>query len=75
MAADQPFAGLPDSLAASLCGRVAILRLARPHKRNALDDTIVNGIETFFASLPADIRAAVIHGEGEHFPPASTSPS
>ena len=67
MAADQPFTGLPDSLAASLRGRVAILRLARPHKRNALDDTTVNGIETFFASLPADIRAAVIHGEGEHF--------
>ncbi|MEP7030600.1 MAG: crotonase/enoyl-CoA hydratase family protein [Pseudolabrys sp.] len=58
---------LPDSLSASRDGDVAILKLARPQKRNALDDTTVVGIETFFTSLPGDIAAVLLHGEGEHF--------
>jgi enoyl-CoA hydratase/carnithine racemase len=58
---------LPSSLAAERRGNVAILRLARAQKRNALDDSIVLGIETFFTSLPGDIAAAVLHGEGDHF--------
>jgi (methylthio)acryloyl-CoA hydratase len=58
---------LPPSLAAKRRGNIAILRLARAQKRNALDDTTVLGIETFFTSLPADIAAAVLHGEGDHF--------
>lgn len=67
MAAETPIAGLPQSLAGTLRGELAILRLARPEKRNALDDTTVDGIETFFDSLPATVRAVVLHGEGEHF--------
>lgn len=67
MAAETPIAGLPQSLAGTLRGELAILRLARPEKRNALDDTTVYGIETFFDSLPATVRAVVLHGEGEHF--------
>ncbi|GIK79872.1 MAG: crotonase/enoyl-CoA hydratase family protein [Pseudorhodoplanes sp.] len=67
MAAETPIAGLPQSLAGSLRGDIAILRLARPEKRNALDDGTVDGIETFFASLPANVRAVVLHGEGDHF--------
>jgi enoyl-CoA hydratase/carnithine racemase len=43
------------------------LRLTRTQKRNALDDTTILGIETFFTSLPSDIAAAVLHGEGDHF--------
>lgn len=58
---------LPATLAAERRGNVAIVRLARPQKRNALDDTTVLGLETFFTSLPDDIAAAVIHGEGDHF--------
>lgn len=58
---------LPDSLSAERHGTVAVLRLARPDKRNALNDTTVLGIETFFSSLPDDIGAALIHGEGDHF--------
>jgi enoyl-CoA hydratase/carnithine racemase len=58
---------LPASLAASRQGNVAIVRLARPHKRNALDDTTVLGLETVFTSLPNDIAAALLYGEGEHF--------
>ncbi len=48
-------------------GEVAVLRLARPAKRNALDDATVSAIEEFFAAPPGDIRAAVLDGEGAHF--------
>ena len=58
---------LPASLAAEREGAVAILTLARPQKRNALDDETIQGIETFFTSLPDGIGAVVLHGEGEHF--------
>jgi (methylthio)acryloyl-CoA hydratase len=46
---------------------VGILRLSRPHKRNALDDATIQGIENFFSAMPERIKAVIIHGEGEHF--------
>ena len=58
---------LPRSLRAERRGEVAILSLARPQKRNAIDDPTVLGIEAFFAGLPDAIKAAVIAGEGDHF--------
>ena len=58
---------LPPSLKTERRGAVALVRLARPGKRNALDDPTVLGLETFFDRLPDDIRAVVLHGEGEHF--------
>jgi enoyl-CoA hydratase/carnithine racemase len=58
---------LPPSLHFERRGAVGILRLSRPHKRNALDDGTIQGIENFFAAIPDDIKAMVIHGEGEHF--------
>lgn len=58
---------LPASLIAERDGPVAILRLNRPQKRNALDDETITGIEQFFAAPPDGIGAALIAGEGEHF--------
>jgi (methylthio)acryloyl-CoA hydratase len=58
---------LPASLAASRHGSVAVLKLNRPQKRNALDDETVIGIEHFFTSLPGDVAAVLLAGEGEHF--------
>jgi enoyl-CoA hydratase/carnithine racemase len=58
---------LPPSLRAERRGGLAILSLARAHKRNALDDVTVAGIEAFFAELPDGIKAVVLAGEGEHF--------
>jgi enoyl-CoA hydratase/carnithine racemase len=58
---------LPASLTAEQEGDVAILRLNRPHKRNALDDETIIGIEQFFTSLPEGIGAVLLAGEGEHF--------
>lgn len=65
--ADLTWQRLPPSLTAERRGDVALMRLSRPEKRNALDDTTVLGIETFFSSLPADVKAVVIYGGGEHF--------
>ena len=46
---------------------VAVIRLTRPKKRNALNDGLVIAIRNIFDSLPSTVRAAVIEGEGEHF--------
>ena len=48
-------------------GAVAVVRLCRPAKRNALSDALIAAIRDVFQNLPEDARAAVIHGEGEHF--------
>jgi enoyl-CoA hydratase/carnithine racemase len=58
---------LPASLAAELRGDIAVLGLARPQKRNALDDETVLGIETFFQELPSSVKAVVLYGQGDHF--------
>ncbi|MET7298887.1 crotonase/enoyl-CoA hydratase family protein [Embleya sp. NPDC005575] len=62
-----PLPALPPSLRVERHGPVAVLRLARPAKRNALDDATVLGLEAFFAAPPADVRAVVLDAEGDHF--------
>ncbi len=65
-AADQP--ALADAgLATERRGPVLVLRLARPAKRNALNDAMIAAIGTLFAALPSGTRAVVVHGEGSHF--------
>lgn len=59
--------GLPPTLRAARAGKVAVLTLARPAKRNALNDEAVLGIERFFSHLPEDIACVVIGAEGDHF--------
>ena len=51
---------LPPSLHFEQRGAVGILRLSRPHKRNALDDATIRGIEDFFAAVRDDIKAVVL---------------
>src|SRR5215472_7202282 len=65
--ATSVFGDLPPSLRAEQHAEIVVLKLARAEKRNALDDPTVQGLETFFASLPEGIRAVVLCGEGEHF--------
>jgi enoyl-CoA hydratase/carnithine racemase len=48
-------------------GPVAVVRLTRPGKRNALNDGLIIAIRHLFQNLPAEAKAAVIHGEGDHF--------
>jgi enoyl-CoA hydratase/carnithine racemase len=58
---------LPTSLVLERHDAVAVLRLSRPAKRNALDDATVLGIESFFAAPPAWARAVVLDAEGDNF--------
>jgi enoyl-CoA hydratase/carnithine racemase len=58
---------LPASLEYEIDGAIAIVRLARVAKRNALDDETVRGIETIFGSLPDAVRAVVLSARGDHF--------
>ena len=46
---------------------VAVIRLTRPAKRNALNDGLILAIRDLFENLPEGVRAAVIDGEGDHF--------
>ena len=48
-------------------GEVAVLRLSRVAKRNAIDDPTVLGLETFFATPPEGVTAVVLDAEGPHF--------
>jgi len=53
-----------------ICGdeqEVAVVRLTRGAKRNALSDSLVLALRNIFEQLPSSVRAAVIDGEGPHF--------
>ncbi len=46
---------------------VAVIRMTRAAKRNALNDALIASLRKLFEEMPASVRAAVIDGEGEHF--------
>ncbi|MBL0423154.1 crotonase/enoyl-CoA hydratase family protein [Ramlibacter sp. AW1] len=50
-----------------LRGAVAVIRLNRAAKRNAINDGLVLAIRDTFEHLTSDVRAAVIVGNGDHF--------
>ena len=53
-----------------ICGddkEVAVIRLTRGAKRNALSDGLILALRNIFEELPSSVRAAVIDGEGPHF--------
>jgi enoyl-CoA hydratase/carnithine racemase len=56
-----------SSLEITRSDNIAVLRLNRPRKRNALNEPTIRALERFFSDVPDGIRAAVIHGAGEHF--------
>ena len=58
---------LPASLAAERRGDVAVLQLKRAHKRNALDDDTVLGLDAFFSAIPDDIGAVLLTADGDNF--------
>jgi (methylthio)acryloyl-CoA hydratase len=66
----QPATGLLAELhllRIEIAGPVAHVRLNRPAKRNAINDTLVAQLQTAFINLPASVSAAVLSGEGDHF--------
>ena len=48
-------------------GSVAIVRLTRPTKRNALNDGLIASLRHIFENLPKEAHAAVVAGDGDHF--------
>ncbi len=59
--------GLPPTLRLGRQGAVAVLTLARAAKRNALDDTTVEGLHRFFATPPEWAAVVVLDADGDHF--------
>ncbi|WP_127995656.1 crotonase/enoyl-CoA hydratase family protein [Piscinibacter defluvii] len=59
-------AGL-DLLHIETAGAVAHVRLNRPAKRNAVNDTLVAQLHTCFVNLPSEVHAVVLTGAGDHF--------
>ncbi|TDO48435.1 enoyl-CoA hydratase/carnithine racemase [Kribbella sp. VKM Ac-2527] len=58
---------LPDSLVVERHDQVAVVRLSRESKRNALDDATVLGLERFFSAPPRWARVVVLDAAGAHF--------
>ncbi|MGL5446683.1 MAG: crotonase/enoyl-CoA hydratase family protein [Rhabdaerophilum sp.] len=48
-------------------GKIALLTLNRPERRNAIDDATIEAIEAFFTRPPAGVKAVVLRAAGEHF--------
>jgi len=48
-------------------GDIAVVRLMRASKRNALSDGLILALRDTFDNLPSHVRAAVIDGDGPHF--------
>jgi enoyl-CoA hydratase/carnithine racemase len=48
-------------------GDIAVVRLNRAAKRNALSDALVLAVRHAFENLPSSVRAAVLDGAGDHF--------
>ena len=48
-------------------GDIAVIRLTRPTKRNALNDALIASLRHIFENLPENTKAAVIAGDGDHF--------
>ena len=46
---------------------VAVLRMTRAAKRNAINDALIASLRHLFETMPASVRAAVVVGDGEHF--------
>ena len=46
---------------------VALITLNRAAKRNALNDALILALRDTFQDLPKSVRAAVVHGSGDHF--------
>jgi enoyl-CoA hydratase/carnithine racemase len=63
----RPAVSALPHLAVEERGPVAVVRLDRPAKRNAVNDALIGSLERFFEAPPAEAKAVVLAGNGEHF--------
>ena len=64
--ASGPLSAL-NMLVLQKAGAVLHIRLNRPAKRNSISDELLAQVHTAFINLPADVKAVVLSGEGQHF--------
>jgi enoyl-CoA hydratase/carnithine racemase len=57
----------PPCITVERRGSIAIVKLNRPEKRNALSDELVLALQAFFSKIPSDVQGVVMHGEGDNF--------
>lgn len=62
---DEPAAGPLVDLQRD--GELALVRLNRAAKRNAINDALLDALEDCFLHRLGDARVVVLHGEGAHF--------
>ena len=48
-------------------GDIATIVFDRPEKRNAMNDALVDALDTFFSKPPEGVNAVILTGEGGHF--------
>lgn len=48
-------------------GDIATLIFDRPDKRNAMNDALVDALDSFFSHPPPGVRVVILRGEGGHF--------
>ncbi len=58
---------MPAPLEIERHGAVAVLRFARPKKRNAVNDAMIGGLADAARDLPASVKVLVLAGAGDHF--------
>ena len=56
-----------DLLAIEIGETIAHVRLNRPAKRNAINDTLVLQVQSALQLMPAAVKAVVLSGAGDHF--------
>jgi (methylthio)acryloyl-CoA hydratase len=58
---------ISNDLSVEVQGTIAIVRLTRPAKRNALNDGLISALRQAFETFPPEVKAAVVTGDGDHF--------
>lgn len=46
---------------------ILFVKINRPAKRNAVNDSLILGLEQVFSHIPIGVKCAIISGEGDHF--------
>ncbi|SHH48516.1 vanillin synthase/trans-feruloyl-CoA hydratase [Chryseolinea serpens] len=46
---------------------ILLIRLSRPHKRNALNDACMGSLDEVLSNPPSEAKCAIIYAEGKHF--------
>jgi enoyl-CoA hydratase/carnithine racemase len=67
MTSSSPASAHSSLLRVEQDGPIAHVRLARPAKRNAINDALIAQLHTAFVNLAEATRVVVLSGEGEHF--------